>query len=72
MLMAPKSGKDTRSLIREKAMGGAEHIQLSGMEFRDKAFELARKPTEAITQQKGGLLAAVRAGRRAYAKAVNS
>jgi gas vesicle protein len=61
MLIAPKSGKATRSLIKH-----------SGMEFRDKAIELARKRTEAITQQRDGVAAALRAGKRAYAKAMNS
>ena len=61
MLIAPKSGKATRSRIKH-----------SGMEFRDKALQLARKPTGAIIQQKEGLVAALRASKRAYAKAVNS
>jgi len=61
MLIAPKSGKATRSLIKH-----------SGLEFRDKAIELPRKRTEAIAQQKDGVVAALQAGKRAYAKAVSS
>jgi gas vesicle protein len=72
MLFAPKSGTETRALIRDKAMEGADYVKNSGMELRDKAYELTRKPAEAIAQQKDGWIAAVRAGQRAYAKAVNS
>lgn len=72
LLIAPKSGKDTRSLIRDKATDGAAYIKRSGMEVRDKVFKLVRRPTEAVAQQKGGLVAALRADRRAYSIAVNA
>ena len=72
ILMAPKSGKSTRNLIRQRATDGAEYLKHSGMELRDKAAELTRKPTETINHQKDGVMAAWRAGKRAYAKAVNA
>ena len=72
MLFAPKRGEDTRALIRDKAMEGAEYVKNSGMELRDKAYELSRKPAETIAHQKDGWIAALRAGQRAYARAVNS
>ncbi len=72
MLMAPKSGEATRALIRDTATDGAEYIKHSSVEFRDKALDLARKPAEAIAQQKDGLVAAAQAGKRAYAKAAHA
>ena len=70
VLFAPKSGEETRQLIRAKAGESTEYIKKRGGEFRQSASELYEKGRDAITRQKDNLAAAVRAGKDAYQEAV--
>jgi len=69
VLFAPKSGKETRQLIRDKADEGTEYLKQRGNEIKQSATEWVDKGKEAINRQKDTLADAVEAGRQAYREA---
>jgi gas vesicle protein len=83
MLFAPKSGQETREMIKNKAGEGTDYlkqrsadIKQSASEWVDKgkqsASEWVDKGKEAIGRQKDNIADAVEAGRQAYRDTVNS
>jgi gas vesicle protein len=72
MLFAPKSGEETRKLIRDKAGESGDYIKQRGDELRQSAAEWADKGKEALGRQKESLSDAMEAGRRAYRDAVGT
>ena len=71
MLFAPKSGADTRQLIKDKAGEGTDYIKQRSSDLRESANDLLAKGKEAIGRQKDSLADAMEAGRQAYRDAVN-
>jgi gas vesicle protein len=72
VLFAPKSGEETRDMIRSKANEGADYMKRRGEEFRDQASDAIDRGKQTIQKHKDNLSAAVDAGRQAYRDAVNS
>ena len=72
ILFAPKSGEETRQLLRTKADESKDYIKRKGEEFKDSATELADKSKLALQRQKEQLAAAVDAGRQAYRESVST
>jgi gas vesicle protein len=70
MLFAPKSGADTRQLIKDKAGEGGDYLKQRGAELRDSASDLVNKGKEALDRQKDTIANAVEAGKQAYRDAV--
>lgn len=70
LLFAPKTGADTRELIRSKADEGKEYIKQRGTELRDTASDVIDKSRSAVSRQRDNLSAAVEAGKQAYRDAV--
>ena len=66
ILFAPKSGRETRQLIKDKADEGSEFLKQRGTELKQSASEWVDKGKEAIGRQKDTLADAVEAGRQAY------
>ncbi len=66
MLFAPKSGSETREIIKNKAGEGTEYLKQRGVEFKQTAAEWVDKGKEALNRQKGNLADAMEAGRQAY------
>jgi gas vesicle protein len=66
ILFAPKSGTETRELIKEKADEGKEYLKRRGDELRDSATEIVDRSKQALARQKEQLAAAVEAGKSAY------
>jgi gas vesicle protein len=66
ILFAPKSGKETRQLIKDKADEGTEFLKQRGTELKQSATEWVDKGKDAINRQKDTLADAVEAGRQAY------
>ena len=58
ILFAPKSGQETRSLVRDRAVDGAESLKRRGAEILQETGE--------------GLKATVDAGKQAYSAAITS
>ena len=71
MLFAPKSGQETRQIIKEKAEEGTEFIKQRGTELKDTASGWVDKGKEAVGRQKETLNDAVEAGKQAYRDAVS-
>ena len=70
LLFAPKSGEETRELLRGKADEGKEFLKRSSSELRDSATDIIERGKEAIGRQKDALAEAVAAGKQAYGEAV--
>ena len=81
LLMAPRSGEETRRLIRTKADEGSdflrtkadegkEFVRRRGTELRDSASDLIDRGKEAIARQKEQLATAGDAFKQAYRESV--
>jgi len=81
MLMAPRSGEETRQLLRVKADEGKdflrtksdeskEFVRRRSSELRDSAADLIDRSKDAIARQKEQLAMAVEAGKQAYRESV--
>ncbi len=66
MLFAPKSGHETRELIKTKAGEGTDYLKQRGTEFKQTASEWVEKGKEALSRQKSNLADAMEAGKQAY------
>ncbi|MGJ5813533.1 YtxH domain-containing protein [Paludibaculum fermentans] len=72
ILFAPKSGAETRELLREKADEGKDYVKRRSEDLKDSANDLLDKSKQAIARQKEQLAAAVEAGRSAYREKVDA
>ena len=79
MLFAPKSGSETRELIKNKAGEGTDFLKQRGADLKQSAADLKQsanewvdKGKEALGRQKDNIADAVEAGRQAYRDTVNA
>jgi gas vesicle protein len=72
MLFAPKSGQETRDLIKNKAGEGTDYLKQRGADMKQSATEWVDKGKEALGRQKDNIADAVEAGRQAYRDTVSS
>jgi gas vesicle protein len=72
LLFAPKSGPETRDLLRSKADEGKEFLKRRSTEIKDQANEAVERSKSAVSRQRDNLVAAVEAGKQAYHDAVNT
>jgi gas vesicle protein len=72
LLFAPKTGTETRELLRSKADEGKDYLKRRTNELRDQAEEAIEKGRTAVTRQRDNLSAAVEAGKQAYREAVST
>jgi len=72
VLFAPKSGAETRELIRSKANDGTDYAKRRAADLRDTANETVETAKEALRRQKESLAQAVEAGKQAYRESVNN
>lgn len=72
LLLAPKTGEETRALIKSKANDSADYLRKRSEDLKDQASELVDKSRDAVSRQKDQLTAAVSAGRQAYRESVGS
>jgi gas vesicle protein len=72
LLFAPKSGPETRDLLRSKADEGKEYLKKRSNEVRDQAAEVLERSKSTVTRQRDNLVAAVEAGKQAYREAVST
>ena len=70
LVFAPKSGEETREILKSKADEGKEFLRKQAADLRENASGLAtdivEKGREAIDRQKDSLNDAIRAGKQAY------
>jgi gas vesicle protein len=72
MLFAPKSGSETRQIIKEKAGEGTDFLKQRGTDFKQTASEWVDKGKEALGRSKDNIADAVDAGRQAYRDTVGT
>ena len=70
MLFAPKTGQETRELIKNKAGEGTDFLKERGDEIKQTATEWVDKGKDALGKQRDNLADAMEAGRQAYREAV--
>ena len=68
LLFAPKTGEETRELIRSKADEGKEYLKQRTVELKETANETIERGRSAVTRQRDNLTAAVEAGKQASGK----
>ena len=66
LLVAPRSGKEARDYITQRAGEGREYVTTKGREVRKQAEEAVDKAKEVVAKQKEQLSAALEAGKQAY------
>ncbi len=72
LLFAPKSGAETRDLLRSKADEGKDYLKRRTGELRETANQTIEKGRSSLARQRDNLAAAVEAGKQAYREAVSS
>jgi gas vesicle protein len=76
MLFAPKSGEETRKILKDKAGEGSEYVKQRSSEIKQTATEWVEKGKDALGRQKetisDAVSDAVQAGKQAYRDAVSS
>ncbi|HWC98411.1 MAG TPA: YtxH domain-containing protein [Candidatus Sulfopaludibacter sp.] len=70
MLFAPKSGQETREIIKNKAGEGTDFIKQRSSDLKQTANEWVEKGKDSLNRQKDTLSDAMEAGKRAYRDAV--
>ena len=66
LLFAPKSGKETREFLSQKAEQGRDYIKAKGREVREQAADLVEKGKEVVSEGRERVSAAYEAGRQAW------
>ncbi|MBM3787025.1 MAG: YtxH domain-containing protein [Acidobacteria bacterium] len=66
ILFAPKSGEETRALLRDKADESKDYLIRKSSELKETSAEILDRSKLALQKQKEQLAAAVDAGRQAY------
>jgi gas vesicle protein len=66
LLLAPRSGVETRKLILSKARDGADVVATHAKTVAGKTSEYVERGKEVLQQQRDQLSAAIEAGKRAY------
>jgi gas vesicle protein len=69
ILYAPRSGTETREVLRARAEEGREYVRGRAREAREQANEWVDRGRDVVGQQKEQFRAAYEAGRQAYQEA---
>ena len=72
VLYAPRSGDETRDVIRSKAQEGAERARHHARRAREQANEWMDRGRDVVNQQRESLRNAYEAGRQAYNEATTA
>jgi gas vesicle protein len=66
LLFAPRSGKETRDFIVQRAEEGRDFVKAKSEEIRKQAEDAVEKGKDLVNKQKDLLSAALEAGKQAY------
>jgi gas vesicle protein len=66
VLYAPRSGDETREVLRSKAQEGRERVRQQARRAREQASDFMDRGREVLNQQKDQFRSAYEAGRQAY------
>jgi gas vesicle protein len=70
LLLAPKSGSETRNYLRSKTQEGTDYLKKQGQELADSATETIERGKRTLQSQVKDFSDAVDAGKQAYRDAV--
>ena len=75
LLFAPKTGEETRELIRKKADEGTDYLKRQTADFREtasaRASDIVDRGRDVLNRQRDNLNDAIEAGRQAYREKVD-
>jgi len=71
MLFAPKSGQETRDIIKTKANEGSDYLKQRSADLKETASGWVDKGKEALGRQRDSVNEAMEAGKQAYRDAVS-
>jgi gas vesicle protein len=66
ILFAPKSGEETRGLLKSKAEESKEFVKRKTVDLRDQAGDFVERGREAVLRQREQVVAAVEAAKQSY------
>jgi gas vesicle protein len=66
LMLAPRSGQETRDLLGSKAAQGRDYVTNRSKDMRDQAEQMVGRAKDLMNQQKDQLSAALEAGKQAY------
>lgn len=69
VLYAPRSGSETREVLRARAKEGREYVKNRAREAKEQASQWADRGRDVVSTQKEQFRAAYEAGRQAYHEA---
>jgi gas vesicle protein len=69
VLYAPRSGSETRDVLRARAEEGRDYMRTRAREARGQATDWVDRGRDVVNQQKDQFRAAYEAGRQAYQEA---
>jgi gas vesicle protein len=69
VLYAPRSGSETRDVLRARAEEGRDYVRTRARDARDQASGWVDRGRDVVNQQKEQFRAAYEAGRQAYQEA---
>jgi gas vesicle protein len=69
VLYAPRSGSETRDVLRARAEEGRDYMRTRAREARSQASDWVDRGRDVVNQQKDQFRAAYEAGRQAYQEA---
>jgi gas vesicle protein len=72
LLLAPQSGEETRTLLKNRADDGKDYLRRQGESLRDSAADVLDRGKTVVSKQKEQVAAAVEAGKQAYREAMRS
>jgi gas vesicle protein len=72
VLYAPRSGSETRDVLRSRAEEGREYMRNRAREAREQASDWVERGKDVLNQQKEQFRSAYEAGRQAYHEATTS
>jgi gas vesicle protein len=72
ILFAPKTGQETRELIKSKAGESGDYIKRRSTELRGSASDLIERGKSVLNRQKDTLNEAIEAGKQAYRETVGT
>jgi gas vesicle protein len=72
VLYAPRSGAETREVLRARAEEGRDYVRGRAREAREQATQWADRGRDAVNSQKEQFRAAYEAGRQAYQQATTT
>lgn len=70
LLFAPRSGEETRRLLKDKADEGTDFLKKQTADLRENASDLVDKSRDAMNRQRDSVAEAMAAGRQAYREKV--